>query len=198
MKYLNSYGHAPHNNIIKVHLCVSGSSLSLSSHWKIMTVKWKRKVWLQFNGTLSVFFLSVHSTIFGAHIKFRAQSISITIRAVRTLFYLVGCFGSKNQMCVYAHRLCWLHSLRFFHFVSAHHFHPFYGFKINRKNEAWIILLYRLFFSSFIIYFVASCCCCYDFFFVLLFTTNFWFLIWMWARDRTLNCIVSGKKCIFA
>lgn len=83
--------------------------------------------------------------------------INIAKRAMRTLFIFIASV-QKSNVCL----LLLLHALCFFlvcvH-VSAHHFHPFYGFKINQKIR--LELFCCVVFSTHYLF-----CCCYDVFFI--------------------------------
>ena len=152
--YSNSYGHVPHNDIIKAHLCVSGSSSSpFHSHWKIMTVKRQRKVWLHSKAHCNVMCECAYMNVCFSHrVRLFLVQTACSVhrdqhshtRNAHPFLSLRRLFRFKYQMCIYAHRCA---CVAFF-FVSAHHFHPFYGFKINQKMRLELFCCIAFFIHS--------------------------------------------------
>lgn len=99
-------------------------------------------------------------------------------------FYL-HCFGSKIKRMFVAAAACALFFLVCVH-VSAHHFHPFYGFKINQKIR--LELFCCVVFSTHYLF-----CCCYD-----VFLHNLQYLVpHLGCKPESERSTETKKMCIY-
>lgn len=164
-KYSDGGVHAFHNDIIKAHLYEWFIVIHIEKLWQPNESEkcggWTHRYSL-FTSTLHwcVVFLyvglflvyNIHVAHYGIH---STHQHSQTRNAHP--FYL-HCFGSKIKRMFVAAAACALFFLVCVH-VSAHHFHPFYGFKINQKIR--LELFCCIVFSTHYLF-----CCCYGVFFI--------------------------------